>query len=190
MHGYDPDEELWRRTQKKDEAAFELLRIKYRPFVRGEIRKRLHHVDEAEIQDIDQMIWLAVWSSVERFRGSSLFSTWVAGISKNTIFCWLRKQTNEANAFSNAAADSSSQRSQFGEEREIVNHLMLTNALYSLEASERAVIYFRYFEQLTDEEVTHRLRMPLGTVKLRLRTGLKKMRTSMLAGESGDSAAL
>jgi RNA polymerase sigma-70 factor (ECF subfamily) len=37
--------------------------------------------------------------------------------------------------------------------------------------------------QLTDEEISQRVEVPLGTVKSRIRAGLEKLRVELLVGE-------
>jgi RNA polymerase sigma-70 factor (ECF subfamily) len=57
------------------------------------------------------------------------------------------------------------------------------NALAVLTADERAVIEAAYFSELTYAEVAVRLDQPLGTVKTRIRSGLRKLRRSLAADE-------
>jgi RNA polymerase sigma-70 factor (ECF subfamily) len=58
---------------------------------------------------------------------------------------------------------------------------ILGNALQALTAGERQAIETAFFSELTYSEVAARLNQPLGTVKTRIRSGLKKLR-HVLAG--------
>ena len=171
----DPDYHLWSRSKDRDPSAFANLQRKYHPLVRGEIKKRCYAVSEDELLDLEQIIWIAVWNALPKFRGVSLFSTWLVGVVKNTLFSSLRKQRTEREGIEvlkqdiPAEADDSSVRS-------VLDQVALEGAITLLTTDERIVIYFRYYKQLTDERIAERTGIPLGTVKLRIRTGLKRLR--------------
>jgi RNA polymerase sigma-70 factor (ECF subfamily) len=180
MHGRDPDLELWQRAQQRDERAYEQLRRKYRPLVRGELRKRLYAVNEEDLQDLELGVWLSVWNGLANFRGQATFSTWVAAITKNVAYEWLRHKRAESAVITCVVQDLQSEREE-ASEREAVAYLAVHEAIKNLAESEREVNHLRYFLQLTDEEVAQRLGLPLGTVKSRLRAGLIKLRAALNA---------
>lgn len=60
---------------------------------------------------------------------------------------------------------------------------LLQAALAQLRAEEREAIEAAFFGDLTHAEVAQRLGQPLGTVKTRIRSGLRKLRTALAAGE-------
>jgi RNA polymerase sigma-70 factor, ECF subfamily len=55
----------------------------------------------------------------------------------------------------------------------------LRNALQTLALEERQAIETAYFSELTHAEVAGRLNQPLGTVKTRIRSGLRKLRKAL-----------
>ncbi len=177
----DPDRGLWQRAQQGDEGAYDHLRRKYRALVSGEIRKRLSAVSADDLHDIEQDVWIAVWHSLPNFRGISTFSTWVVGITKNTTFNWMRRKKMEGQTFTRAAqeVDCGGEMS----ESRIVSHLVVHDAMKKLLETEREVISMRYFMQLTDEEISQGLNVPLGTVKSRIRAGLEKLRAALQVAE-------
>jgi RNA polymerase sigma-70 factor, ECF subfamily len=61
----------------------------------------------------------------------------------------------------------------------------LKSALNGLSAGEREAIETAFFSELTYAEVAARLRLPLGTVKTRIRSGLHKLRRALAAAEGG-----
>ncbi|MCS6862973.1 MAG: sigma-70 family RNA polymerase sigma factor [Abditibacteriales bacterium] len=181
MWEQDPDRGLWQRAQQGDEGAYDHLRRKYRALVCGEIRKRLTAVSADDLHDIEQDVWIAVWQGLPNFRGVSTFSTWVVGITKNTIFNWLRRKKMEGEAVAHVApaADCDAEVS----ESRLVSYLAVYEAMKKLLATEREVISMRYFMQLTDEEISQHLQVPLGTVKSRIRAGLEKLRAALQVAE-------
>jgi len=66
-----------------------------------------------------------------------------------------------------------------GWETEVVNRLSAVEAVGSLIPSEQAVIQLRYYDHCTDGDIARRLGLPLGTVKGRLRSGLKHIRQAL-----------
>ena len=58
-------------------------------------------------------------------------------------------------------------------------------AVAALSTVERAVIEAAYFSELTYAEVATRLNQPLGTVKSRIRSGLRKLRQHLAADKEG-----
>src|SRR5262245_39082731 len=85
MYGEDPDLVLWKRAQAGDEEAFRQLRQRRRGLVRGELRHRLSGCDEVTLEELENGVWIAVWNALPRFRGASLFSTWVVSILNNHV---------------------------------------------------------------------------------------------------------
>jgi RNA polymerase sigma-70 factor (ECF subfamily) len=170
----DPDRARWRRAQQGDETAYEQLRRKHRALVNGEIRKRLHRVNNDDLQDLEQDVWIAVWESLPRFRGDATFHTWVVGIAKHVLFNWLRRKKTEEQAIARII-----QNVRCANEEAHESHFLVHEAIKNLRATAREVIYLRYFLQLTDEEIAQRLGVPLGTVKSRIRAGLMQLKVAL-----------
>ena len=175
MNVNDPDLELWRRAQSGDRRSFDLLRARYRPMVRGTVRRWLHYASDDDLEDIDSYVWIAVWKSLGGFRGACAFSTWVVSIAKNASREWLRKSSSDSRGTECVIQEA---RVSMLEEREdeMATRQTLRDAIRNLPDSERQLICLRYFAQLTDEEIAARVDAPLGTVKSRLRAGLKRLR--------------
>jgi RNA polymerase sigma-70 factor (ECF subfamily) len=174
----DPDQELWQRAKQGEEGAYEQLRHEHRSLVRGEIRKRLRHISDDDTDDIDQEVWIAVWLSLPKFRAEATFDTWLAGITKHAVFHWVRHHQVVEQALALLSMDMrprSSGRNNSAATR-ISDCLDLSQALEALIASDREVILLRYFWELSDGQVALRLRLPLGTVKSRIRRGLLNLR--------------
>ena len=171
----DPDLVLWQRAVQ-DARAFEQLRLKYRILVRSEMRRRVATLKEEDLQDLEQLVWIAVNHSLPSFRGQSRFSTWLVGTSKNVLFSWLRQQRTRPACENLDILFAATNQPDSTQETPIVHAIVLTEAVENLKSNERDVIQLRYQEQLTDEEIARRMEIPLGTVKSLIRSALKKLR--------------
>ncbi len=75
------DEELVRRLQQRDEAAFrELVRRYQAPLVAV---ARSHVSTRASAEEVVQETWLGVLKGIDRFEGRSSFKTWLFRIASN-----------------------------------------------------------------------------------------------------------
>ena len=172
---FDPDRPLWERVRNGDEKAFDDLRLKYSSLVKGAIRKNRPTVSDADLDDLDQDIWLGVWKSLLTFQGKSKFSTWLYRVATNHLLGIVRKQGSETRKIDALIADMSHDEVH-SEETSILDRLEIEKCVKILTIDEWRVIHYRHVMQLTDEEIATTTQIPLGTVKLRIRTGHKKLR--------------
>lgn len=79
----EEDEALIRLVVEGDAVAFERLYERYLPRVYGYVRKRLRN--RADVEEAVQDVFIAVFSSLESFRGEAPFAAWVLGIARRTV---------------------------------------------------------------------------------------------------------
>jgi RNA polymerase sigma-70 factor (ECF subfamily) len=88
---------------------------------------------------------------------------------------------NETGPFANGIAAEDPQDALLFDERS----RLLRKALDTLDPEEKQAIEIAFFSELTYQEVAARLNQPLGTVKSRIRSGLRKLRCAR-GGKSRD----
>jgi RNA polymerase sigma-70 factor (ECF subfamily) len=81
-HASDSDQMLVERTVAGDQAAFELLVIKYQRRVERLIGRMVRDVDLVE--DIAQETFIRAYRALPKFRGEAQFYTWLYRIAVNT----------------------------------------------------------------------------------------------------------
>lgn len=124
-------------------------------------------------EDVVQEVFVAVWRKAASFqadRGDPC--GWLYTITRNKLVdLWRRK--GEAAGLDEVGLQ------QIPEPAAPGNELLLTmrQALTQVPAEQRAAIELAYFGGLTYEETAERLHLPLGTLKSRIRTGLRALRT-------------
>lgn len=81
--GPECDDRLVERILAGDRSAFDRLYERYLPRVAGFVRKRLDN--QADIEEVVQDVFLAVFSALQSFRGDAPFAAWVLGIARRTV---------------------------------------------------------------------------------------------------------
>src|SRR6266704_3303756 len=86
----DPDQELVKRTQAGDAAAFDELIVKYSPRLYGLVYNMTSNHEDTN--DLLQDIWSKAFRSITGFRGKSSFYTWMHSIGVNMTINFLKKR--------------------------------------------------------------------------------------------------
>lgn len=76
------DQELVRRVQRGDTAAFDLLVRKYQHRIAALIGRYI--ADWSEVQDVAQETFIRAYRAMGNFRGDAQFYTWLHRIAVNT----------------------------------------------------------------------------------------------------------
>ena len=154
-----------------DEGAFQTFYSRYAGRVLGILRRICP--DRAAAEDLLQEAFMAVWRKASTYREDRGDPAgWLYAITRNKAFDHSRRQ---APAVSMDAGDPSRgpAPSRPGERWDL--SLSLEQALGKLKNSEREALRMAYFGGFTYRESAERLEVPLGTLKSRIRTGLRKL---------------
>lgn len=162
------------RVRARDVAAFESIYDGYYRLVYGIALKMLQDVMAAE--DLTQTVFLKVWSSPESF-ASGNFGAWIARVTRNRALDSLRSRALRAEGEMplDIAVDGMLDAAVFAK----LDGERVRTALSALPVEQRAPIELGFFGGITHEEIARRTETPLGTVKTRIRAGLRKMRSSL-----------
>lgn len=178
---FDLDWQLCHWVQQGNVEAYVQLRHRHHERVRTELQKRCHGLSQADLEDLNQQVWIAVWAALPRYQGRSAFPTWLVGVTKNVLYAWLRHRRSEELTLLRFQELSAAENDGL-EESDPLNHLTAQEAISHLPETEHLVIELRYFKQCADQEIAARLHLPLGTVKGRIRSGLAHLRKSFKSG--------
>lgn len=159
-----------------DTAAFHRLYQCFAPSLLGYMRQLCRDVSLAE--DLLQEVFVTVWQKAASYRpdrGSA--SGWLYTIARNKLIDHWRKTGCPGDA---AVVDFEQLPAPVERGSDLL--LTLRQALQQVSPDQRRAIELAYFGGLTYEETAERLRLPVGTLKSRIRFGLQTMRTLLESG--------
>ena len=138
---------------------------------------------EDEAKDAAQETFIAAFKNLSRFRGEAKVSSWLHRIAVNQCLTTKRRSKTRAEEFFDhedgsderafvAAPQHSPGRKAEAQERTNV----VRQAVRALPTELREVVVMKEFEEMTFQEISETLDVPLSTVKSRLYTALKQLR--------------
>lgn len=170
------DVELMARIARRDEAALSALYDRYAGTALALAERVLQ--DRAEGEDVVQEVFVRVWDDASRYseaRGS--VAAWLVSTVRNRSIDRLRRR----GARERATARASEGLSPVADAVLVDDtDLRVRQALRELPADQRQTIELAYFDGLSQTELAQKLGQPLGTIKSRIRLGMKKLRDALL----------
>ncbi len=162
------DEELVERVKASLDA--ELFGLLYDRFAGRVYRKCLSMTrDKSLAHDLTHDIFLKAFLNMSRFDGRSKFGTWLYRITFNYCLDHLRKKQREPVATEvDAEVLHVVNEDQYEEELMGIRADRLDTVLDALDASDRALLLFKYQEDMSVKELMELLEMSESAVKMRL----------------------
>ncbi len=182
-------------TDLTDEKLVELA-VKTEPEAFGEIVKRWERKifalcfgmlgREDEARDAAQEAFVAAYRNIGNFRGEAKVSSWLHRIAVNQCLTTKRRARTrseeylddesheEERVFVASAIYSPSNQTEQAE-----RNVLVRQAVGSLPIDLRQVVVMKEFEDMTFQEISDTLEIPLSTVKSRLYTALKQLRSKL-----------
>lgn len=173
------DQELMTSLQRRDHQALALL---YDRHARSVYSLALHILrDRAAAEDVTQEVFLQLWREPQRYleeRGP--LGPWLLRVTRNRAIDLLRRSSRERWPARPDArgADLHVPDPSPGPDEHVWSVALATRvheALGELSDAQRQVIELAYFRGLTQREMADALGLPLGTVKTRVRTALRRL---------------
>jgi RNA polymerase sigma-70 factor (ECF subfamily) len=155
------DEALMLEFQRGSRPALDQLFSRYRGPLYGFFRRRLESSERAE--DLTQETFLVVIRSTRRYEALSLFRTYLYGIALKLVAAERRRQFRgaaESLPLDSLSEPTASQNPDAA--------IWIRQALNKLGESEREILMFREYEQLSYAEIADVLQIPVNTVRSKL----------------------
>lgn len=167
--------EIVRELKKQTELSFNKLYLNYASLLLGVILKLVSSREVAE--DILQETFIKIWRSIDQYDADKgrLF-TWMSCLARNTAKDYL-KGKNFAKSIRNDDIDSVyTQVNHSHYFRYNTDIIGLRDLVAVLSESQKQILNLVYFQGYTQVEVSHKLHIPLGTVKSKIRLAVKELR--------------
>jgi RNA polymerase sigma-70 factor, ECF subfamily len=187
--GLDPrslaDEDVMQLVRRGDARAFEVIYERHSAAAFSLAYRMMG--TRAGAEDVTQEAFLSMWRSgarYDRVRGS--VRTWVLGIVHHRAIDALRRATVHDRR--RAGDEGIEERLEARERTEVEvarreEAGAVRSALATLPPDQVQVLELAYFGGFTHTEIADLLEAPVGTVKGRMRLGLKKMRAQLGEGQ-------
>jgi RNA polymerase sigma-70 factor (ECF subfamily) len=159
-----------------DLAAFQRLYQRFAPALLAYSRRCCR--EELLAEDVVQEVFVTVWQKAASYqpdRGD--VASWLYTIARNKLIDHWRRAGGSGDR---GALDFEKLPARADPRSDLL--LTLRKVLAQVTPEQRTAIELAYFGGLTYEETAERLRLPLGTLKSRIRIGLKTMRTLLESG--------
>jgi RNA polymerase sigma-70 factor (ECF subfamily) len=178
------DEQLVERSVSKDPEAFGEIVKRWERKIFALCFGMLGREDDA--RDAAQETFIAAYRNLANFRGEAKVSSWLHRIAVNQCLTVKRRAKTRSEEFLDD--DDGSEERVFiaplhnspSRKAEQVERLkFVRSAVSSLPTDLRQVIVMKEFEEMTFQEISDTLEIPLSTVKSRLYTALKQLRMKL-----------
>lgn len=165
------DDQLVKRAISGDQDAFKLLMNKYQKPLYYHIVKMVKNNEQVE--DIIQESFVKAFSNLNSYNTHYAFSTWLYRITTNHTIDYLRKKKLQTTSINEPirAKDGEMQFQIVGSaetDHKIIRKerkIIITEAIQNLPEKYREVIEMRHLEEMSYQEISEQLDLPLGTVK-------------------------
>ncbi|MCP3764918.1 sigma-70 family RNA polymerase sigma factor [Domibacillus sp. A3M-37] len=180
----EQDYELYRRVKQSDKYALELLYERYEKLLFSFAFRMTGRRDLSE--EIVQEVFIKVWTKPDLYDESKgKFSSWLLTVTRNSSIDHMRRKNEQTEALT--------ERDDLQSQETAIEDLIqwkeegteLRKAITHLAENQREIIELFYFKGLSQQAISQKQKIPLGTVKGRIRLALKHLKTH-LRGKGGE----
>ncbi len=183
------DAYLVQRTLEGDIRAFEALVDKYKNMVFTISFRMLGN--HADAEDASQEVFLRLFNSLKKYNSNHKFSNWLYQITMNICRDELRKRKNtkgnvsldeplkeqDGKDIASLIPDDYNLPERIVEENELRDKLEM--AIQKLPSDYREPLTLRYTKGLSYEDISSILKLPVGTVKVRIHRARRMIREAL-----------
>ncbi|MFF5156841.1 RNA polymerase sigma factor [Streptomyces sp. NPDC000348] len=169
------EEELARGLVAADEEAFAAIYRHWGSLVHAMAARSLG--DACEADDVTQQVFIGAWRGRHGFRPDrGTLGAWLVGITRRKIVDALAARTRRLSLVDSAAHDAAPAGPVTAAPDDVLDRVLLVQALSRLPHAQRKVLCMAFYEDLTQVQIAERTGVPLGTVKSHTRRGLHRLR--------------
>ena len=133
-------------------------------------------VSKEDVEDLTIATFSKAFDKLDSYDDSFTFSTWIQTIASNTLIDFFRKKEQKTISIDQQKEDDEINNIDVVDnDPDPENHLIrvqknkhITGIVHRLKPHYRELIIFRYLDEMSYEEISNKLNMPLGSVKAKL----------------------
>ena len=147
--------------------------------------------NEEDARDVVQEAYLRAWKGIRRFRGESLFSTWMYRITANTAYTHVQRRKRQRTTTLDDVEEPIEARFEAQPDTMAESSAGLAElavALDRLPDTLRQIVILKDVYGLPHEAIADELGISVAAAKVRLHRGRKKLRDMLDETEDGRSA--
>ena len=177
--------DLIERSRQRDESAFSELVEGYTPILYRIVRRM--STDKLEAESIVQETFWRFWNALPRYQQDRPLLPYLATIAANLARDRYRRERRIVEMSEEIELEGKSRTNSNLEENAYQKHLLeiLAKAVESLPFNYREVIALRYDGEMSYEEISTMLSMPLNTVRTHLRRAKQILRKKLEEADHG-----
>ncbi len=168
------DQDVIRRAQSGDAAAFNELATAYRRRILGTVFRLIGR--QEDVEDVAQEVFLRLYYSLDQLRSAEVFEPWLYRLTVNAAYDYLRKQRRQMESRMAdlseeqvVAADAAAGGKRALEDREKTQIRELVGTLLShVSAEDRVLLTLKEVEGLSLKELEGIYRVNENALKVRL----------------------
>lgn len=169
------EEELVALLKGGDQQAFAYLYDNYSKALFGIIYNIVGNTEEAE--DILQTVFLKIWNGFSMYnKEKGRLYTWMLNITRNSAIDYIRSKQNKINSKNLNSDNIVNEIDKEHSSNVNYDHIGLKNVLSELKEDHQTIIDMAYYKGYTQDEIAKELKLPLGTVKTKVRQAIIKLR--------------
>jgi RNA polymerase sigma-70 factor, ECF subfamily len=177
----DPDRDLVPAARDGDAEAFEALVRRYQSRIISLVRSYTRNAADAE--DLAQDVFVRVYRSMRRFRGESLFRTWLYTIALNVVRSHHARRERQRPVWEDSGADDSRPFDPPADgpdfEVALVRREAIERALADLPQDLREAVTLRDVHGLDYRDIAEATAAPMGTVESRIFRARQRLRRAL-----------
>lgn len=125
-----------------------------------------------DAEDIVQEVCFTATMKFDSLKNPSAFKSWLIGIASHKCNDYYRRKAKDMNISLDSLSDYALSTGRFGVTEQSIVH----DTLDVLGDKEKQILYLYFFKNLSQEDISKRLAIPIGTVKSRLHHAKEKFK--------------
>lgn len=134
------------------------------------VKFKINNIHDAE--DVIQDTCLTANIKFDTLKNLSSFKAWLIGIAKYKCNEYYRRKATDMNISLESLSESTLSSGRLG----IIEQSVVRDTLDALGNKEKQILYLYYFKDLSQEDISKQLNIPIGTVKSRLHYAKEKFK--------------